>query len=89
MKFITTIIINQSKEINLDEIVQLNQLTSNQIKNLESKYLSTELKEILNEELNQKMCLYISKDLDAKISWCAIIVCWVELYKKAETSFKK
>jgi len=28
-------------EINLDEIVQLNQITNNQIKNIESKYLST------------------------------------------------
>ena len=28
------------------------QLTSNQIENIESKYLGTELKEILNEELN-------------------------------------
>ena len=28
------------------------QLTNNQIENIESKYLGTELKEILNEELN-------------------------------------
>ena len=28
-------------EINLDEIVQLNQITNNQIKNIESKYLGT------------------------------------------------
>ena len=28
------------------------QLTSNQIENIESKYLGTDLKEILNEELN-------------------------------------
>ena len=33
------------------------------------------------------MCLYISKELDERISWCAILVCWVELYKKAESSF--
>ena len=79
----------QNKDVNLDEIIQLNQLTNNQIKNLETKYLGTELKEVLNEELNQKMCLYISKELDSKISWCAIIVCWVELYKKAEESFYK
>ena len=47
------------------------------------------MKEKLNEELNKKLCLYISKDLDAKISWCAIIVCWVEIYKKAERQFEK
>ena len=57
----------QNKDVNLDEIIQLNQLTNNQIKNLETKYLGTELKEVLNEELNQKMCLYISKELDSKI----------------------
>ena len=42
---------------------------------------------MLNDELNKKLCLYISKDFDAKISWCAIFVCWVELYKKAEKLF--
>ena len=57
----------QNKDVNIDEIIQLNLLTNNQIKNLETKYLGTELKEVLNEELNQKMCLYISKELDSKI----------------------
>ena len=58
----------QNNDVNLDEIIQLNLLTTNnQIKNLETKYLGIELKEVLNEELNQKMCLYISKELDSKI----------------------
>jgi hypothetical protein len=35
------------------------------------------------------LCLYISRDFDAKISWCAILVSWVELYKKAENTCKK
>ena len=43
----------------------------------------------MSDELNKKLCLTISRDLDAKISWCAIIVCWVELYKKAEEQFDK
>ena len=67
----------------------MNNLTSDQIRILELDYLKTQLKDVLNEELIQKLCLYISKDFDAKISWCAIFACWVELYKKAERFFDK
>ena len=55
----------QSIDVNLDEILWLNQLTNNQIKNLEAKYLVTELKEELDLEFNYKMCLSISKELNS------------------------
>ena len=45
--------------------------------------------EVLNEELNKKLCLTISKEFEARISWCALIVAWVELYKKAEQTIEK
>ena len=42
---------------------------------------------MLNEELKQKLCLNISNEFDAKLSWCAILCCWVELCKIADELF--
>ena len=56
---------------------------------LESKYLSTELKEIIDSELESKLGLSLSHEMSAKITYCAFITCWILLFKKAESSFLK
>jgi hypothetical protein len=47
------------------------------------------LKDEINDELIKKLCLNISNEFDARISWCAIYACWVELCKKAEKIVEK
>lgn len=50
---------DQNKNINNEEF-NLNYLSINDLKDLDNKYLGINLKEKINEELNKKLCLYIS-----------------------------
>ena len=64
-------------------------MTLEEIKTLESEYLGTKLREILDHELHQKMGLVLSVHLKAKISECALIICWAKLLSNALNSFNK
>ena len=59
----------------------------NQVSNLEAEFLNTKLREKVDQELYSKLGLFLSVNLKAKISWCALIYSWVKLYKKAEVTF--
>jgi hypothetical protein len=59
------------------------------VKTLESEYLSVKLREVINSELHSKMGLYMNDEMNAKISWCALLVTWIELFQKAVYSFNK
>ena len=62
-------------------------INSNQIEKIHSD--NSAFREIINKELMSKMCLRLSEELSARITWCAILVFWVELYKNAENYFLK
>ena len=57
--------LSKSNVIDLNQIFKLSLLTNNQIKYLENNILNKRIKSVLNEELNQKLCLYISNEFDA------------------------
>ena len=59
-------------------------MSYSQIEILEKEYLNTKLREIIGNELLQKMGLYFDHESKARISFCAMLVCWTEIYKKAE-----
>ena len=51
---------NAEDEMNIEKIMKLNQITYNQVKTLEEELLTTKLREIIDSELNSKMCLYMN-----------------------------
>ena len=56
---------------------------------LETEFLGTKLREKIDYELTQKLALKITHEFSANISYCALLVSWIELYEKAEKSFNK
>ena len=64
-------------------------MTSQQVQTLEFEYLKTELRDKIDYELKQKLGLFLTHEMSAYISWCAMLVCWIELFLKAEQSFEK
>ena len=62
-------------------------MTDYQVKNLETEHLSTNLREQINYELQSKLGLQLSNQMNTKISWCALICCWVELFQNAQNTF--
>ena len=60
--------------------MELNQMTDQQVKTLETYYLTTNIREKIDAELKKKMGIYLSVEMSAHISWCALIVSWISLY---------
>jgi hypothetical protein len=56
---------------------------------LEHEHLGSKLREKIDYELSSKLGLKISHEMSAEISWCALVVCWIILYHKAERTFHK
>jgi hypothetical protein len=81
--------VDEDDGMNIENIMKLNQITYDQVKTLESEYLTVKLREIINGELHSKMGLYMNEQMNAKISWCAMLVTWIELFQKAVSSFNK
>jgi hypothetical protein len=52
-------------------------MTDYQVKSLETEYLGTKLREQINYELQSKLGLTLSHQMSTKISWCALICCWI------------
>ncbi len=63
-------------------------MTLQQIITLENK-LSSDLRENIDAELRPKLGLSLSHEMSGFISYCALLACWILLFKKAENSFQK
>ena len=55
-------------------------MTNKQVMTLETEYLGTKLKEKIDKELLMKLGLSLTHEMGAQISWCAMLVCWIELF---------
>ena len=56
---------------------------------LENEHLGSKLREKIDYELQSKLGLKLSHEMSAKISWCALVTCWILLFYEAEKAFNK
>ena len=64
----------------MKNIMKLYQISYDQVRNIESEYLTVKLREVINSELHSKMGLYLNEKINARISWYAMLVKWIELF---------
>ena len=59
---------------------------------LVSQLLKENIIDVINDELKVKLGHQLSEEMSAKISWCAMVVCWAyqvqNAFKKLEFEFK-
>lgn len=62
-------------------------MTLQQVIELENDYINNKLNDTIDKELQHKLGLNLTKEMRAKISWCALLVSWILLFQKAEFTF--